>query len=179
MRIEDGPTYRDFYLYESKDRQQQDSSSTVNKLREAAEELAERTSLSQVQALEKIKEYLVDGGRREVIREWMRAAGDIREKKREEVEGIVDRLKDEAHAPEVGDRVYIKFNETARGTLTPFQEQVDGSEGVVRVRDPFSYGSQRSRYTVELSDVKVTEQGDTHMVHNLLPGEVYPVDDEE
>jgi len=73
----------------------------------------------------------------------------------------------------------VKFNETARGHLTPFQKQVDGSEGVVRVRDPFSHGSQRSRYSVELTDVKVTEQGDTHMLHNLLPGEVYPLNDEE
>lgn len=174
MNIEDGPSYADFFLYEeeSSERTEEDV------LREVTEEVANRTGYSQVQVLNRIKEYLVDGGRRQVIREWMRAAGDARESRREEVDDIVDRLKDEANAPETGDRVRIKFNETARGSLTPFQEQVDGSEGVVRVRDPFSHGSQRSRYTVELSSVKNTEHGDTHMVHNLLPGEVTRLDDE-
>jgi len=70
----------------------------------------------------------------------------------------------------VGDKVKIEFNEDARGSLTPRQEELNGSKGKIAVRDPFSKGSQRARYTVDLID---SEKG---TVNNLTPGEVTKIE---
>jgi len=177
--IEEGPNYRDFFRHVEKSvEENSQNESTMEKLRLVSEKVAEKTDLTPIEALRKMTGAVEEGDPKDVIREWMRRAGDVREERREEVEQVISRLKDEANAPDVGDRVQIDFNEISRGYLTPYQEQVDGKEGVVRVRDPFSYGSQRSRYTVELSDSVNTEHGNTQMVHNLLPGEVIRIEDE-
>lgn len=173
--IEEGPDYRDFFhhIEESVDGREK----LLEKLRLVSEKVSKKTDLTPIKALQRIMGAVEKGDPKGVIREWMRKAGDARVERREEVESVIERLKDESNAPDVGDRVRIDFNETARGYLTPRQEQFDGKEGVVKVRDPFSYGSQRSRYTVELSDSVNEGNGDTRMVHNLLPGEVIRIED--
>lgn len=184
--IEEGPNYKDFFKHveesvrekEEKNDEERSREEKLETLRRVGERIAEETDLTPIQALRRITEAAEEGNPTTVITEWMRKAGDAREERREEVEDVIGRLKDEANAPDVGDKVRVEFNETARGYLTPFQQQVNEKEGVVRVRDPFSSGSQRSRYSVELSNSVNTEHGDTHMVHNLLPGEVIRIEDE-
>lgn len=106
-----------------------------------------------------------------LIREWMRKVENASKKRKESVDQVVDRLKDEANAPSVGDKVKIQFNKSSRSSLTPDQKEINGSKGTVKVRDPFSVGSQRARYTVE-----VTQNGNPKMIHNLTPGEVKRID---
>ena len=108
---------------------------------------------------------------RSLISEWMQKVEEAPKERKKSVDRVIERLKDESDAPSVGDEVKIDFNETSRPALTPQQEEIDGSTGTVRVRDPFSKGSQRARYTVE-----VQQDGKPKMIHNLTPGEVKVVE---
>ncbi len=82
-------------------------------------------------------------------------------------EAILDRIKDRANAPSVGDKVKIQFDEQSRGHLTPNQKDIDGKSGEVITRTPFKTGSQFARYSVEID-------GSEQTVHNLSPSEVVP-----
>lgn len=136
-----------------------------NLIRDASERLAERLNISAVEALSLIQERVSENPK-SVLREWMKA----KESKQPSTNG--ERLKDKTNAPGVGDSVKIQFDEKARGGyLTPQQEKMNGRKGTVKIRDPFSAGSQRARYTVEV----VGEGGNPHTIHNLTPGEVNPV----
>jgi len=80
-------------------------------------------------------------------------------------EAILDRIKDGANAPSVGDKVKIQFDEQSRGHLTPNQKEINGKSGEVKTRTPFKTGSQFARYSVEIDNSEQT-------VHNLSPSEV-------
>lgn len=105
---------------------------------------------------------------RALIVEWMKQVDEATEERKESVDYIIERLKDKANAPSVGDEVVIEFD---RETLMPDQEEINGSKGTVKIRDGFSKGSQMARYTVE-----VMQGGEPKLIHNLTPGEVKPTD---
>lgn len=162
--------YRDFFSHIEKRAKKQKRAE--EKLRKASEKLAERLDISTVEALSRIQNRLAEDPQ-SVLQEWREAKKEAPRRRKQSVDNVIERLKDEADAPSVGDKVEIQFNEEARGYLTPQQKELNGQKGEVKVRDPFSSGSQRSRYTVEV----IGEGGEPHTVHNLTPGEVIPTDE--
>jgi len=144
--------YKDFFRHIEEKVQKQ------NRLRKVSKKLSERLEISQVEALSKIQD-------RPMLREWMEV-----EKQASSTSETIQRLKDKANAPSVGDTVEVRFDEEARGHLTPQQKEINGKKGIVEVRDAFSKGSQRARYTVEVTG----EDGQPFKIHNLTPGEVIP-----
>ena len=166
--------YRDYFRHiEESAKQKESERSTEKRLEEVADQLAERFGVSPVRALRIVQERLSEGPTK-TLREWMEAKEDKTKETKKSVDSVIRRLKDEADAPSVGDTVKVQFDEGGRGTLTPRQEEINGSEGVVKIRDPFSRGSQRARYTVE-----ITETDEPQTVNNLTPGEVTRVSDTE
>jgi hypothetical protein len=162
--------YKDFFRHvekRAKNKQKEDEKET--KIRKAAEKLAEKYDVSSVKALQVIQKRL-SGDPTSQILEWKKAENQKQSETKKSVDSVISRLKDETSAPSVGDKVKIEFNEDARGSLTPRQEELNGSKGKVAVRDPFSKGSQRARYTVDLTD---SEKG---TVNNLTPGEVTKIE---
>lgn len=150
--------YRDFFRHIEK--RVEKRKRKESRLRAVSQRLAEKLDVSQLEALSKLQN-------RPMLREWMEA-----EKQKDEQFGdnLIRRLKDKSDAPSVGDTVKVQFNEKARGYLTPQQENINGRKGTVTIRDGFSKGSQRARYTVEVTG----EDGQPHTIHNLTPGEVNP-----
>jgi hypothetical protein len=166
--------YRDFFRHiQQSAKKEQSERSTEERLAEIADRLAEQFGVSPVRALRVVQERLSEGPT-ETLREWMEAKEDKTKQTKKSVDSVIRRLKDEANAPSVGDTVKVQFDEEARGTLTPRQEEINGAKGVVKIRDPFSRGSQRARYTVEIAE---TDEPQT--VNNLTPGEVTRVSDTE
>jgi hypothetical protein len=147
--------YKDFFLH-----LQERQNSAESRIEELAEKLSETSDVSVVRALSAIQDSP------SVLKEWKEMGSDA------EPEDLLDRIKDSANAPSVGDEVKIQFDEASRGFLTPRQENVNGETGVVKERQEFKTGSQLSRYTVEIKG----EEG-PHRIHNLTPGEVVPTEE--
>lgn len=165
------PSYKDFFKHvEQSAKKEERERSREETLRRVSEKLAERLGTSPVQALQMVQEKLSSSPKK-AINEWMEASSKKKSKRKKSVDKVVGRLKDEADAPSVGDKVRIEYD---REPLTPSQEKINGSEGKVAVRDPFSKGSQRARYTVEITS---PEEDMPPTVNNLLPGEVVPVEE--
>lgn len=161
--------YRDYFRHiERRVKQKQEEKKRERKIRRAAEKLAERLDTSSVQALSKLQESP------EIILEhWRREVNEAPEKRERSVQKVMGRLKDEANAPSVGDEVKVEFE---RENMTFQQKEIDGSKGTVKIRDPFSMGSQRATYTVEIHESE-TESGMPVTINNLTPGEVVPVNE--
>lgn len=168
--------YKDFFRHVERKIQEQEKSKTQEeRLSVLSEKLANRFNISSVEALKMIQEKLSDGPQN-VLKEWKQKVKEAPKKRKKSVDSVIERLKDESNAPSVGDKVKIEFDESARGNLTPKQEELNGKKGEVKIRDPFSKGSQRARYTVELFDSEIDEAGLPLTVNNLTPGEVKPFD---
>lgn len=168
--------YKDFFRHlEEKAERQKQSTFQKRRLSVLSEKLAERFDISSVEALRVIQEKLSESPR-DVLREWRQKVNEAPKKRKDSVDSVIERLKDESDAPSVGDRVKVEFNKDARGNLTPKQEELNGKKGEVKIRDPFSKGSQRARYTVEIFESELDENGLPLTVNNLTPGEVKPLD---
>lgn len=162
------PSYKDFFYHVQRRAQEEKKErSREERLERLSEKLAEKFDVSPVKALQMVQERLEESPKT-VLREWMRKVDEAPNKRN--VDSVIERLKDEADAPSVGDEVKVKFE---REHLTPRQEELDGSKATVKVRDAFSKGSQRARYTVEVHESE-TEVPQT--INNLTPGEIVPLD---
>lgn len=151
--------YKDFFLH----LEQKEEARPKNRVKELAEMISKKLDISVVQALSEIQ-----NSPESVIKEWKKAGSES------EPTGLLDRIKDSADAPSVGDEVKIQFDEASRGFLTPRQESANGETGTVHSRDEFKTGSQLARYTVEIK-----EDGQLRRIQNLTPGEVVPTDSNE
>lgn len=113
---------------------------------------------------ETFKDFISKGKK---LMEWTEAG-----KEKPPDEAILDRIKDNAESPSVGDKIKIEFD---RPHLTRRQKELDGAKGTVEIRESFRTGSQYARYSVEIEPSE-TESGNPQMVHNLNPSEVVPVE---
>jgi hypothetical protein len=89
-----------------------------------------------------------------------------------EVDEVVSKLIQENEGPDQGDRVRLTLD---RETMTPAQREMNGQEGVVIIKDPFSYGSDHVRYSVRFDSPVETADGDYYTINNLTPEDIEKV----
>jgi hypothetical protein len=82
---------------------------------------------------------------------------------------VVNKIVTEANGPERGDRVRLTLN---REYMTNSQREMNGMEGTVTIRDPFAYGSDEVRYTVEFDEPVETADGNYQILSNLTADDI-------